>query len=73
MDLLKQVSVRIAVFQAVWDELAEKGKCSDRGGAEYIRVLVAWTREGFPETIRDFIVNEVKRPPFDMDKEAGHE
>ena len=52
-------------FNRLWDKMARLGKCDARGGAEYRRVIMEWTRAGKPTAIACFIARRANIGPED--------
>jgi hypothetical protein len=53
---------RVVRFRAVWVGLARQGACDGIDGAEYQRVLDAWTTLGCPGNIEVFIRVNANKP-----------
>lgn len=54
------------VFDRAWDQLAAKGRCDARGGAEYVRIRGDWDRLMGLLYAVDFIAqvaNQIPPPP----------
>jgi hypothetical protein len=57
-------------FDAVWDDLSRFGRCDERGGIEYRRVLALWAEAGRPAHVEGFILMyanlDWSECPYDM-------
>lgn len=58
----------IDLFQHVWQNLAEAGKCDSWGGHECERVLQEWIVAGKPPAITGFIIDTANPPAPSADK-----
>lgn len=55
--------MRSVTFDAIWDGLAVKGKCDQRGGAEYTRIFDEWWKMNRPGPITQFILARANLMP----------
>lgn len=52
---LDEVVTQLFLFREVYKRLSASGLCDDAGGAEYIRVTLAWMISGMPADMEGFI------------------